>query len=184
MLAHYIIKQKTELVTGEFDGYGKLCTRVIEGNMPLLVDLPPNKVLIESTNYYGSNLKGAIEGAKTILGNIHLCPFMVSQNLDICLFPNKSSVHHDCIWFNHEHVLNTWSQGRYTIVEFRNGNSLKLRTRQASFNSKKQKAGDLRRILTERVLSGGNLEYVASKQYGICKETGKLLFYKGEHEND
>lgn len=176
-LNHYIINKKTVLVTGEYDEYGKQCTRVVEGDLSIFVNKSPDKVLEETLNYYGNNLKGAIEGAKSILGNIHMTPFIVSQVQDICLFPYKSSKHHDCIWFNFSHIENTRSQGRYTVVELSNKRSLKIIGKLTAFNNKKHKAGELRRIVSERANITVSL-HNPILEYMFCEGKGIFLFDK------
>ncbi len=172
----YIINQETVLLTGEYDQYGKLCTRVIEGDQSILVDHPPLKVISKSINYFGFSLKGAIEGAKTILGKVKMCPIMICPVQDICMFPHTSPVNHDCIWFNHSNVLHTQPMGRYTLVELSNGRSIKIQARHTAFNNKKQKAGDLRRIIHERSHTKIVLYLEPKQEYERCKETGRIHF--------
>lgn len=172
--ARYIVNENTVLLMREYDSYGKQCTRVIEGKDWILVDQTPLQVIAESMNYYGINFRGAIEGARSILGKIHMCPIMVSQVQDICLFPHKSAGHPECIWFNHQHVLNTHAIGRHTLVELSNGHSIKVEARLTAFNSKKQKAGDLRRILFERTHTTQILYVEPKTEYIRDHKTGKL----------
>jgi competence protein ComK len=171
---HYIINQETVLLTGEYDSNGKLCTRVLEGESDFFVDQSPIQVITATMNYYGHNFKGAIEGAQSILGKTPMCPIMVCVEQDICLFPHRSPVHADCIWFNYKHVVKTHADGCYTNIELSNGHIIKVKARHASFNHKKQKAGDLRRILFERSQAIKMLYDKPKKEYTRCIKTGKL----------
>lgn len=176
LMNRYVINQKTILITGKYDSYGKLCTLVLEGETPILVDKPPLKVIGESLHYYGRNLKGAVEGAKSIIGEGKMSPFIVCEAQDICLFPHISPSSAECIWFNHTHIINTHAKGEFTIIELSNGHSLRVKAKLTSFNTKKQKAGDLRRIVTERASSSIVLYVESKKEYKQCKLTGSIVF--------
>ena len=175
-LKKYVVNQKTILLAGEYTQYGRLYTRVVEGDQSMLVELPPISVLIDTLHYYGKNLKGAIEGAKSILGKVQMCPIIVSDVQDICLFPHVSPERQDCIWFSHKHVIKTHSHGRCTVVELSNGRSLLVSGKLAAFNSKKQKAGDLRRIVHERSHSLMTLDDKPKRAYLLCPMTGRIRF--------
>lgn len=168
---HYIINQKTIMLTGEYDNYGNLFTKVIEGNHCILVKQSPLKLISDTMHYYGHNLKGAIEGAQSILGKIQMCPIMVSSEQDICLFPHKSPMHADCIWFSYKHVIQARTEEGYTLVELSNGHFLKIKIRLYSFNHKKQNAGDLRRILQDRSKSTVALYFKPRKEYRLSKDS-------------
>lgn len=176
LINRYVINHRTILVTGKYNSFGKLCTIVLEGETPILVDQSPIQIIRESLHYYGQNLKGALEGAKSILGKAKMYPFIVCQVQDICLFPHISPTHPGCIWFNHRHIIHTRAQGRETIIELSNGRSLKIKAKLTSFNTKKQKASDLRRIVAERSNSTIILHVEPKKEYKQCKLTGIIEF--------
>ncbi|SEN02470.1 competence protein ComK [Mesobacillus persicus] len=178
----YIINQKTILVTGKYHSFGKLCTIVLEGETPILVDQSPIQVIRESLHYYGQNLQGAVEGAKSILGKAKMYPFIVCQAQDICLFPHISPTHPECIWFNHSHIIHTHAQGRETIIELSNSRTLEIKAKLTSFNTKKQKAGDLRRIVAERSNNSMIIHLEPKKEYKQCKDTGSIEFDEHPHE--
>lgn len=176
LINRYIINRKTILVTGKYNSFGKLCTIVLEEDTPMLVDQSPIQVIRNSLHYYGQNLKGAIEAAKVILGEAKMYPFIVCQVQDICLFPHISPTHAECIWFNHMHIIHTYAQGPNTVIELSNGRSLILKARLTAFNTKQQKAGDLRRIVTERSNSPVILYGNTKKEYKQSKDTGNIEF--------
>ncbi|WML48492.1 competence protein ComK [Neobacillus sp. PS3-34] len=70
----YIINQRLNLLMGEYDQYGKLCTRVWEVDKSFLVDMPPLEVLDKSLKFINSNLKAATISAKSIVDNKSMCP--------------------------------------------------------------------------------------------------------------
>jgi len=176
ILNRYIINLNTILVTGKYNSFGKLCTIVIEGESTILVDKSPINVIKDSLRYYGQDLKGAIEGSKSILGTAKMQPFIVCEAQDICLFPHISPTHPDCIWFNHVHIIHTKALGLYTLIELSNRRSFKIKARLTAFNTKKQKAGDLRRIISERSNCPNILYIEPNKEYKQSKVTGIIEF--------
>ncbi|PLR76746.1 hypothetical protein CU633_14425 [Bacillus sp. V3-13] len=141
------INPKLNLLNGERDGYGKLCTRVWERGDSFLVDLDPLKVLDESLKYMNSNLKGAIKSAKLIIG---MC-LAVNPYHGIFMFPVKGPSNDDCFWINAAAVQNTSPSGRQTKVVFHDGYSIKEESRFTAFNNKLLIARNLGEITKERI---------------------------------
>ncbi|MFJ5718037.1 competence protein ComK [Neobacillus sp. NPDC093127] len=80
---------------------------VTELNRTFIVDSSPLEILNDSIRCIGFDLRGAMETAKWLLGNKHMCPVMVNPIHNICVFPNKSAKHADTMWFNPEHIVRT-----------------------------------------------------------------------------
>jgi competence protein ComK len=135
---------------GEYDRYGKLCARVIAGRISFLVDRTPQQLLDDTLTSIGFDLRGAMAGAKFILGKKMKCPIIVNPYLGICLFPSKSPNQVDCMWFNPEQILKTTEIGDKTKVYFRNGYSIIIDSKLAHFNNKIQTANQLLQISAER----------------------------------
>lgn len=148
------------LMTNEYNQHGKRCTRVMLEEMSFLVDRTTEQVLDDSLKYIGFSLKGATEGAKSILGNRNLCPLIVNPYKGICLFPNKSPRSEDCIWFNPEHIVKTIPIGKKTEVYFRNGYSIIVDSKLFHFNTKIQQATQLKRSSVERGLNPNQKTFI------------------------
>ncbi|WML41514.1 competence protein ComK [Neobacillus sp. OS1-2] len=146
----YLVDDNVILMTGEYDNNGKLCARVMIGRETLLVDQSPVKLLDETLKYIGFNLKGALEGAKGIIGEKYMRPVMVNPYKGICLFPNKSPKKDDCLWFNPDHIVKTNSRGYKTEVVLSNGVSILVDLKLCFFNSKLHIASELKRTSIER----------------------------------
>ena len=146
----YLVDGNVILMTGEYDKYGKLCARVMIGKETLLVDRTPVQLLDDTLKYIGFDLRGALLGAKEIIGEKYMCPVMVNPYKGICLFPNKSPKKEDCIWFNPDHIVNTKSRKDKTEVELSNGVSLLIDSKRSYFNTKLQTAYQLKRTSIER----------------------------------
>ena len=171
----YLIEKKTILMTGEYDRFGKLCARIVAGGASFLVDRTPLQLLDASLTYIGFNLKGATIGAKAILGKKNKCPIIANPYQNICLFPTKSPLKEDCIWFNIEHIVQTKAVGGKTEVELSNGHSIIVNAKLSALNNKIQTAGQLKRISLERGQYTGHYKPQKGHQL-VIEKTGKYNF--------
>jgi competence protein ComK len=174
-----LIDSSLILMTGEYDQNGKLCARIMIGEKSLLVDRTPVQLLDDTLTYIGFDLRGAIAGAKSILGTRHMCPIMVNPYQGLCLFPNKSPFKEECIWFNPEHIVNTTPIGGKTELELSNGHSIIVDTKLTSFNTKMQRALQLKRLTNERGNQPSSLTFYLEpkKRHQLSREkTGKYNF--------
>lgn len=175
----YVIDNKMILMTGEYDSYGKLCTRVMAGKTSFLIDRTPAKLLDDALIYIGFDLRGAMKSAKMILGKRNKCPIIVNPYLGICLFPSHSPYKADCIWFNPEHIVRTNAAGSKTEVVLSNGHSIIVDLRLSFFNNKIQTAIQLKRMSMERGHNPGSITFYLVPKSGqlLSKEkTGKYNF--------
>ncbi|MFF2449923.1 competence protein ComK [Neobacillus sp. NPDC058068] len=185
ILKNYFIEKKMILMMGEYDQIGKLCARVVAGKSSFLVDRPPLHLLNDTLTYIGFDLKGAMTGAKSILGKKKKCPIIVNPYLGISLFPNKSPQKVDCIWFNPEHIIKTTAMGNETKVELSNGYSIRVDSKSSTFNDKIQTAKHLIRLSMERGNHPGPVTFYLEPKEGrqLSKEkTGKYNFSSLEDE--
>lgn len=172
---HYYIKKQTVLMIGEYDHYGNLFTRVIEGKKSILVKSSPEQIINRSLlHIYGFNLKGALESSKAILGKMNMYPVMVSARHGICLFSTKSRNHSDCVYFSRIHVKRTESIGlKKTKVHLSYGHSIIIDKSRTAFNNRAERASQLIRIISER--SENPLAFYKENQQGylLIKEREK-----------
>jgi competence protein ComK len=149
--ANYLIKPNTVLVAAERSQKGRIYSRVIEGKKTFLVAMSPKTIMDYSLHYYCSSLPGAIEGARSILGNISMPPILISSRLDICWFPCVSAERNDCIWFSLSHVQKTEKLNtKQTKVSLNYGHSIVLDMKRSRFELKRQRASQLSYISSER----------------------------------
>ncbi|MCM3663677.1 competence protein ComK [Mesobacillus subterraneus] len=147
-LKNYTINQETVLITGEYSSLGKLCTRVIEGERTFLVDLKPLEIINNTLLGLGSDFRGGRKSTRNILGEINMCPIKINCNLGIWLFPTKSYNDDFCVWFSLMHVKKTKARGvRRTEVFLSYNHTFIIEMKESSFNSRRQKAEDLREAM-------------------------------------
>lgn len=167
MLDHYFINEQTVLLTGEYDQFGRLCTRVIEGEKTFLVNMRPRQVINNTLLKLGSDFRAVRESSKNILGSMHMCPIKINCNLGIWLFPTKSYLNDYCVWFSLMHVKHTKAHGvRRTEVFLSYNHSFMIEMKESSFNQKRQKAEDLRALMVKN--SQSPITFFVEPKKGFC----------------
>jgi competence protein ComK len=147
-----MINEKTILLTGEFDEFGKLCTRIIEGEDSFLLNISPVEQIDHTLLNSGSSFKGALESSRFILGPIKMHPIKINESKEIWLVPTKSFKKKSCVWFNLKHVIGTKAHGvSKTEVFMSYGHTFIINMKESAFNNRLQKAQQLREcILTKQ----------------------------------
>lgn len=151
IIPFYIIDKKMNMMMGEYDKNGKLCTRVMEEVLSFLVDKTPIQILDESLKYINSDLRAAIASAKTIVPSTSMVPVVINPFHEIVVFSHKSMNNEDAIIFNEIKIYNTMAQGLKTKVVFHSGHSILVDARLTPFNHKRTAAADLRKITASRL---------------------------------
>lgn len=166
LLEDYRINQETVLLTGEYNEYGKLCTRVIEGEKTFLVNMRPIEIINKTMLGLGSDFHAGRKSSREILGDINMCPIKINCYLGIWLFPTKSYNNDFCIWFSLEHVKKTKSIGiRQTEVFLNYNHTFVVTMKESSFNKRKQKAKELREEMIKN--SQGMLTFYVESKKGL-----------------
>jgi competence protein ComK len=173
VLNEYFINEKTVLITGEYDEYGTLFTRVIQGEKTFLVKMKPTHVINRSLQRIGSNFQSVRDTSEQILGEMHMCPIMINCNLGIWLFPTKSYNDDFCVWFSLMHVKKTKARGvRRTEVFLSYNHTFIIDMKESSFNHKRQKAEDLREIMLKNTKSPLTFYVEPKKGFRIRQDKG------------
>lgn len=159
LVKSYFIEKKMIFMMGEYNPFGKLCTRVLTGPSALLVDRTPLQLLNDTLTNLGFDFRGALIGAKTVLDKKAICPIIVNPYLGICLFPTKSPHKNDCIWFNPDQIVRTCALGNKTKVELSNGYYIMVDSKLSTFNDKIQKAQQLITLSTKRGIHPNPVSY-------------------------
>ncbi|GLC87783.1 competence protein ComK [Lysinibacillus piscis] len=96
-----VMNSETMLYEPVYDEFGNLNTNVIEKDGEYISTMAPTKLMDFNLRYFGSSLKGACEGSKTILGKLNKNPILVYEKL---WFPSKSPWHRECAWYAVHHI--------------------------------------------------------------------------------
>ena len=149
ILTSYIIKDKMMFMVGEYRK-SKLCTRVVEIRRSFLVSKSPEEIMEDTLNYYGFDLRGALQAAGKLLGSPRMCPVIINPNNAVCLFPTKSPLKDNCYFFSIQHVKDFESEDKETKVLWSNGSTIIIPTNKRHFLRKKTNAETLRQTILER----------------------------------
>lgn len=145
MKHEYAIKQETMVILPEYNTEGYLHSRIYNRHGVSTTDLSPFDLIDYNLRFFGSSLRGSLDGARTILGNGSMNPVILHKELDILLFPCKSPFKEDCVWFSLRHVTGSVSAGKsQTQVSLSNGSTITINVSKHAFNKRIQKAYEFR----------------------------------------
>ncbi|WP_066400411.1 competence protein ComK [Neobacillus mesonae] len=172
---NHIINEKTTLFYGVLYKNGELFTKVIEGDEMFLVAMTPLQFINQSLIKYGSDLKGALNSSKKLLGkNQKKYPIKISSSLDIYLFPTKSIKREDCVWFALSHVKVSRAMGvKYTNVFLNDGHMITIEMKESSFRNKWKDTQDLRDMIIYNKQHSLNILVDHKKGIHIMEVKGK-----------
>ena len=178
-LKDYIVRQETMLFLPKFDQLGNLFTVVMENDMEFCVEKSPKALMNACLGYYGSSLRGASDGAKTILGNIRMCPVLMNGILELYWFPTKSPDKKDCVWFALHHVKSyERASVKETKVNLSNGVTVIVDVSLYTFKKKIQMAYQLKGKMEERSKLNPIMILESKSRYHIRKMNGGVNYEK------
>ncbi|WP_246231604.1 competence protein ComK [Sporosarcina jiandibaonis] len=145
VVKEFIMNFETILFYPNYDEHGNLQTRILEDRSVFQVDVPPMDLMDTNLKYYGSSLKGASDGASTILGGVSMTPIVVNERRGMYWFPSKSSLRGDCVWFALHQIKHYKSipEGK-TLVTFKNESTFGVDVSYYSFDRKVERAYKLK----------------------------------------
>lgn len=180
----YVIREETMLFIPRYNEYGEQSTHVIEQGKEWFVNLSPTKLMNDCLGYYGASLKGASDGAKKVLGNMHMCPILVNGKSGLYWFSTKSQHQQDCVWFALHHVKGYTSVGsKETKVTLSNGVQIIVNVSLYSFKGRVQKAYELKGTLEERFIPQALFNRGMKRLYRIRQKSG-IVHYEVKKEDD
>src|SRR5699024_10409985 len=110
------------------------------------------KVIDEACRFYGSSLRGRLEGTKNISKITHKAPIAIDHSLGMYFFPTASPSNHDCSWINHSHVQEIKPCGKKeTEVVFKNGETIIVPVSYGSMLNQLQRTAQFRFSLDTRM---------------------------------
>lgn len=165
-----VISPGTSMVYPYYDDEGKLCAVLLKDGAFVRVDKSPTEVVDLSMQFYGTSLRGGIDGGKSLMGKIHMTPVMVNERLDMYLFPSNSPSSTECVWFSLSQILTflPFDKG-VTKVIFRDGNVFTVNCSYSVFQKRYQRTCMLKNGLTALFTQMALGERKESKTYLIRK---------------
>lgn len=150
---NFVLDHDTILFLPRYDESGCLQAIVRDASGSFDVDLAPTLLIDYNLRYYGSSLRGAIDGTNMILGYGHMNPVIVNEKLSLYWFPSKSPYKDDCEWFALHHIKDYFDiGGKRTKIIFSDGSTHIIDMSRSSFDLKVQKAYKLKGKLEYRTV--------------------------------
>ena len=175
----FVVRQETMLFLPNFDQFGNLSTIVMETDLEFFVEKSPKTLMDACLRYYGSSLRGASDGAKSILGNVNMCPVLMNEKLELYWFPTKSPDKEDCVWFALHHVKCYEKAGlKETKVTLSNGVTVIVDVSLYTFKKKIRLAYQLKCKMEERSKLNSTMIFESKLRYQIRKIEGGLNYEK------
>lgn len=183
-LKKYVVRKEAMAFIPHYTESGKLITWVMESDSSFYADMAPSKLMNQCLGYYGTSLRGATDGARNVLGNINMCPVLMSEKLELYWFPTKSLKKHDCVWLALQHVEDYENaESKQTKVTFSNGGEVTIDISFYRFKERIQQAYQLKGKLEER-LKPNNIMVKDKKFYYHLRKTTGFLNYEIEKEKE
>lgn len=145
MKPEYAISSDTIIILPEFDENGFLNSLICKKDGVSKAGLSPYNLIDTNLRFRGSSMRGALEGAQTILEKMNMNPLILDKEQDIILFPCRSPHREDCVWLALQHVKQYKGAGKTrTQIELSNGSTIVIDVSKLAFEKKMQRAYELR----------------------------------------
>lgn len=105
---------------------GEENTIVYEDDRIFNVTKGANEIMEDSCAYFGSSLTGRQIGTNNLIGVTHKSPVIVEESREIIFFPTCSPRLTKCSWISLNNIEKYYSDGKNVIIEFKNGQKLRL----------------------------------------------------------
>lgn len=131
---------------------GTIRTYVLEETREYVVYQSPTKVIDNACKFFGSSLKGRLEGTKDISNITHKAPVAIDPSSGMYFFPTASPVNKTCSWISHSHVDFIKPLGKNkTKIAFKNGHNIIVDVSYGSMLNQVQRTAQFRYSLENRM---------------------------------
>lgn len=142
----------TMAVLSEKDDEGSRNTVVLEEKKEYTVHTTPTKMIDEACKFFGSSLKGRLEGTKDISRITHKAPIAIDPSSGMYFFPTASPSNIECSWIAHSHVKDIQSiEKTKTEIIFKNGRRIIINVSYGSMMNQLQRTAQFRYSLDTRM---------------------------------
>jgi competence protein ComK len=147
------------------------------------VRMAPLQIINRTLVKLGSSFEGARYSSKALLGDIRMHPIKINTGQEIWLFPSKSFEKPNCVWFSLIHVKGTKKTGiKKTMILLSNNHTYEINMKEAFFNQKRQKAEELREIITKNAKNTLTFYIEPKKGIQVTEDDENLYWPKKEKE--
>lgn len=128
----------------------ELKSRVIEKDDEFIIDDTVLNIVNNSCLFFGSSLKGRVEGTKYLLNYAYKLPIIIDNLNRLIFFPTLSYDSAECIWLSLKNIDKYEKSDKNTKIYFVGGKTDKIRVTVSSFENQFFRSLRLEKILTKK----------------------------------
>ena len=131
---------------------GVISAQIFESETDYLIDKSPVKMIDHACRYFGSSLRGRLDGTRDICGITHKAPISIDPASGMYFFPTTSPRNRNCSWIAHSHIdFIRPTENQMTDVHFKNGDKITLDISYGSLMNQIQRTAQFRYLLNDRI---------------------------------
>ena len=131
---------------------GAIETQVYETDATYLVRQTPLKLIDYACRFFGSSLRGRLDGTRDVCGVTHKAPISVNPTNGMYFFPTTSPQNKNCSWIAHSHIdFIKEAEFQQTKIFFKNGESIIVDVSYGSMMNQIQRTAQFRYLLADRM---------------------------------
>jgi len=152
LFTHHEITPLTMAILPNYEENNAKSSHVLEESREYIVHSAPTKVIDNACKFFGSSLKGRIEGTKDISGITHKSPIVVDPSSGMYFFPTASPMNESCSWIAHSHIDQIFpKENNQTEILFKNGKRILFDVSYGSMLNQVHRTAQFRYSLEERI---------------------------------
>ena len=128
------------------------CTKVVERENEIIVNLSVMKIIDRSCRFFGSSYLGRTIGTKEILGVSTKAPIIIEESGKIIFFPTMSPRMEDCIWISLSNINKYNIRNKAVEIVFNCGKTINLNISYNIFDNQILRATRLYYLLEKRMI--------------------------------
>ncbi len=149
---HEINPQTMAILANNTETRRTKSSHVLEESREYVVHFPPTKVIDNACKYFGSSLKGRLDGTRDISGITHKSPIVIDPSSGMYFFPTASPINVKCSWIAHSHIeMIIPKEKNLTEILFRNGQRIDLAISYGSMMNQIHRTAQFRYSLEKRI---------------------------------
>lgn len=126
---------------------------IIEEDCEYNVEHWPTKIIDEACKFFGSSLRGRLEGTRDVANITHKAPIAIDPSSGMYFFPTSSPSNKNCSWISHTHVKKISQYSDYqTKIFFINEKRIILNVSYGSMMNQLQRTAQFRYSLDTRMV--------------------------------
>lgn len=143
----------TMAILHETDEQGHARTLIMEEENEYRVFTSPTKIIDFACKFYGSSLRGRLDGTREVSELTHKAPVAIEPACGMYFFPTASPLNRSCSWLSHSHIdqIRPHDRGLQTEVTFTNGQIIKLDISYGSMQNQLYRTAQFRFAFTNRM---------------------------------